>query len=89
MPEPLWVSSLAAGWAATAAVAAAYTAAEASPPAEARRAVPVAELIAGAAATADPHAIKLADAAIDVYAHTNAPTTISAALDSVHLIAAD
>jgi hypothetical protein len=100
LPERLWEPSLAAAWAATAAVTAAYSPAEPRPvpdPASDTRspagsvhdAESAAELFEVAARTTDPHAIKFADTALDVYAATGDPTALRRARHCVHLIATD
>ncbi|WFE24046.1 hypothetical protein O7621_12675 [Solwaraspora sp. WMMD937] len=48
-----------------------------------------AELFEVAARTTDPHAIKFADTALDVYAATGDPTTLRRARHCVHLVATD
>ncbi|WJK40359.1 questin oxidase family protein [Solwaraspora sp. WMMA2056] len=100
LPERLWEPSLAAAWAATAAVTAAYSPAEPRPvpdPAgdtesctdSVHDAEQAAELFEVAARTTDPHAIKFADTALDVYAATGDPTTLRRARHCVHLVATD
>ncbi|MEU9199937.1 questin oxidase family protein [Streptomyces sp. NPDC048332] len=81
LPRALWAPSLAAAWAASAAVTAAYSPAR---PAE-RPAVPgglsAEEVFARAAAHGDDHTIKFTDTALDV----GDPTALAAALRSVEL----
>ncbi|WP_326555306.1 hypothetical protein [Micromonospora sp. NBC_01813] len=100
LPERLWEPSLAAAWAATAAVTAAYSPTEPRPVPDpfgnadravesAHGAAQAAELTEVAARTADPHAIKFADTVMDAYAYTGDPTTLLRAQYCVQLIAAD
>ncbi|MEU6955110.1 questin oxidase family protein [Streptomyces sp. NPDC045714] len=67
LPGELWVPSLRAAWAASAAVTAAYAPREAAPvPASASGAPDAGELFARAAAHGDDHTIKFTDTALDV-----------------------
>ncbi|WP_274030699.1 questin oxidase family protein [Streptomyces sp. MMBL 11-1] len=67
LPGELWVPSLRAAWAASAAVTAAYAPREAAPvPAPESGAPDAGELFARAAAHGDDHTIKFADTALDV-----------------------
>lgn len=88
LPPALWRPSLAAAWAAAAAVTAAYSPAVARLP-DAMPATQAAELMSLAAGTGDAHAIKFADTAIDTHARTGNPATIGLAIHSVRQIAAD
>ncbi|MEU7794125.1 questin oxidase family protein [Micromonospora tulbaghiae] len=88
LPPALWHPSLAAAWAATAAVTAAYA------PAEARSLPPVAgpepdEAMARALDTGDAHAIKFVDTLSDAYARSADPALLAVAARSVEQIAAD
>ncbi|MEV6163188.1 questin oxidase family protein [Streptomyces sp. NPDC052052] len=79
LPRPLWAPSLAAAWAASAAVTAAYTPGGPSPyePTTAS----AEELFARAAAHGDDHTIKFTDTALDV----GDATALAAALRSIEL----
>ncbi|MFF8913951.1 questin oxidase family protein [Streptomyces sp. NPDC015032] len=79
LPRALWVPSLGAAWAASAAVTAAYGPAEPAPytPASAS----AEELFARAAAHGDDHTIKFTDTALDV----GDATALAAALRSIEL----
>ncbi|WDP97230.1 hypothetical protein PVK74_14915 [Micromonospora chalcea] len=88
VPPPLWQPSLAAAWAATAAVTAAYA------PVEARALPPAAgpelgEAMARALDTGDAHAIKFIDTLSDAYARSGDPVLRAVAARSVEQIAAD
>ncbi|WP_433797603.1 questin oxidase family protein [Actinoplanes sp. CA-252034] len=83
LPESMWPASLAAAWAATAAITAAYTPADARPLPPPRPGLTVVDLADRAAATGDPHAIKYADAVADVLAAAPDPVLLTAALRSV------
>ncbi|MFI8291867.1 questin oxidase family protein [Streptomyces sp. NPDC085614] len=79
LPRELWAASLAAAWAASAAVTAAYTPPEPLP----YTAGPLApeEIFERAAAHGDDHTIKFCDTALDV----GDPTAMAAALRSIEL----
>ncbi|MFF4170827.1 questin oxidase family protein [Streptomyces sp. NPDC001744] len=79
LPRELWAPSLAAAWAASAAVTAAYTPVEAAP----YEKVPLTpeEVFARAAEHGDDHTIKFTDTALDV----GGPLALAAALRSVEL----
>ncbi|MEU9296857.1 questin oxidase family protein [Streptomyces sp. NPDC048266] len=79
LPRELWAPSLAAAWAAAAAVTAAYTPAEAASPASAS--LTPEEVFERAAAHGDDHTIKFTDTALDV----GDPLALTAALRSVEL----
>lgn len=88
LPAALWQPSLAAAWAATAAVTAAYA------PAGARALPPAAgpelgEVMARALDTGDAHAIKFTDTLSDAYARSGDPVLRAVAARSVEQIAAD
>jgi hypothetical protein len=87
LPSQLWPASLAAAWAATAAVTSAYAPAEARPAPSATGTVE--ELVARAAVTGDPHAIKFVDTAADTYSRRADAGTIAAAANAVRLIEVD
>jgi hypothetical protein len=89
LPSPLAMPSLAAAWAASAAVTAAYS------PASGRPAPTVAgpdpdptESMTRAADSEDPHAIKFADAAIEIWSATKDPALLAAADQCTELITA-
>jgi Questin oxidase-like len=90
LPQGLWTVSLNAAWAASAAVTAAYSPAEAASAAEVNRLLKEVttpeEALARATAHGDEHVIKLADAAVDVYARTGAPAALAAAVRATELI---
>jgi hypothetical protein len=78
LPASLALPSLAAAWAASAAVTAAYSPAAPEAPAT----TPAPELEAAmqrAIDSADPHAVKFADAAIEAWAENNDPALLAAA----------
>ncbi|MHA4776967.1 questin oxidase family protein [Streptomyces sp. MSC1_001] len=79
LPRELWAPSLAAAWAAAAAVTAAYTPAEAASPASAS--LTPEEVFERAAAHGDDHTIKFTDTALDV----GDPLALAAAVRSVEL----
>ncbi|MFD6344538.1 questin oxidase family protein [Streptomyces roseolus] len=79
LPRDLWVPSLDAAWAASAAVTAAYTPREAAPYAGTDLAPE--EVFARAAAHGDDHTIKFTDTALDV----GGPVALAAAVRSVEL----
>ncbi|MEF9883480.1 questin oxidase family protein [Streptomyces sp. P9-A4] len=79
LPRELWAPSLAAAWAAAAAVTAAYTPAEAAP--YPGTALTPEEVFARAAAHGDDHTIKFTDTALDV----GDPLALAAAVRSVDL----
>lgn len=84
LPHALWAPSLAAGWAATAAVTAAYAPAIGRAPQEVDD-----DPMAVAVATGDAHAIKFADAALDTRGRTGDPAVLGRAAAAARLIAAD
>ncbi|MFB9238591.1 questin oxidase family protein [Plantactinospora siamensis] len=79
LPESLWPASLDAGWAASAAVTAAYAPAEGRPAPAAPAGVDPEEVVERAMATGDPHAIKFADTAVDAYRHGAGVPALAAA----------
>jgi hypothetical protein len=85
LPVALWRPSLAAAWAAAAAVTSAYSPAEAKA-APSRQTVDVPELMARAAGDGDPHGIKFADTAVDVFRRTGDRTALDVATYAVELI---
>lgn len=84
LPRSLWAPSLSAVWAASAAITSAYAPPEPAP----RETLPVAPTGADAArevfdralAHRDEHVIKFTDTAVDVYARTDNPDALAAAL---------
>ncbi|WP_405145604.1 questin oxidase family protein [Sphaerisporangium sp. NBC_01403] len=87
LPTTLWGASLAAAWAAGAAVTAAYAPAEPMP----RQSLPTApdsaaEVFARAVRHQDEHVIKLADTCLDVYQRTNDPDALAAVIRAIDLI---
>ncbi|MET8351585.1 MULTISPECIES: hypothetical protein [unclassified Micromonospora] len=87
LPEAMWPASLAAAWAATAAVTAVYAPAEPRLLPQPRPDLTIAELADRAVAIGDPHAIKYADAVADVLAAAPDPALLSAAVRSVDELA--
>jgi hypothetical protein len=87
LPEAMWPASLAAAWAATAAVTAAYAPAEPRLLPQPRPDLTIAEVADRAVAIGDPHAIKYADAVADVLAAAPDPALLSAAVRSVDELA--
>ncbi|MFF3762006.1 questin oxidase family protein [Streptomyces sp. NPDC002185] len=79
LPRALWVPSVAAAWAAAAAVTAAYTPREAAP--YARTGLTPEEVFERAAAHGDDHTIKFTDTALDV----GDPLALAAAVRSIDL----
>jgi hypothetical protein len=79
LPRELWAPSVAAAWAAAAAVTAAYTPREAAP--YARTGLTAEEVFERAAAHGDDHTIKFTDTALDV----GDPLALAAAVRSIDL----
>ncbi|MFB7502916.1 questin oxidase family protein [Streptomyces broussonetiae] len=87
LPRTLWVGSLHAAWAASAAVTAAYAPAEPAPPGDLPAAPGSAdEVFELASRHGDEHVIKLADTCLEVYAHTGRPEALAAVVRSAALI---
>jgi hypothetical protein len=90
LPQLLWLPSLTAAWAASAAITAMYAPASAQPDSELppppRAGDPVAEVIDRATAHGDEHVIKFTDTAAWVYQQTANPAALTAALLSTHLL---
>ncbi|ASW58063.1 questin oxidase family protein [Plantactinospora sp. KBS50] len=82
LPEALWPASLAAGWAATAAVTAAYAPATGRPMPVAAAGTTAAEVLDRALATGDPHAIKFADVAVESAARGAGTSALAVAWQS-------
>jgi hypothetical protein len=89
LPAALHAPSLAAGWAATAAVTAAYSPAEAHPRVRPANPVDPASTMDRAVHSGDAHAIKFADAAVDAHRHRADPALLAAADHATRLIDAD
>lgn len=89
LPSTLWAPSLAAAWAATAAVTAAYTPAEARPAPSGDPGLNFDEVMRHAVDTGDAHAIKFVDTAIDTYTRTGDPALLAITAQSIDQIAAD
>ncbi len=85
LPEELWPPSLAATWAACAAITVAYAPAAAQPAPPAPADDPAA-LMARAAGHGDEHVIKLTDAVLDAHARTGDPALLAAATRCADLI---
>lgn len=90
LPSALWIPSLDAAWAASAAITSMY--APGSPlqrdqlPAAPRSADPVAEVLDRALAHGDEHVIKFSDTALDVYQHSGDPDVLAAAIQAGRLL---
>ncbi|WP_327650118.1 questin oxidase family protein [Micromonospora zamorensis] len=89
LPQALWVPSLAAAWAATAAVTAAYAPAEARPAPSAGTNLSLDEVMRRATDSGDAHAIKFIDALSDTYTRSGDSALLAIAAQSVEQIAAD
>lgn len=89
LPPTLWAPSLAAAWAATAAVTAAYAPAEARPAPPAGTDLSLDEVMRRATDTGDAHAIKFVDTASDTYIRSGDPALLAIAAQSIEQIAAD
>ncbi|GIJ27609.1 hypothetical protein Vqi01_27710 [Micromonospora qiuiae] len=88
LPRVLWAPSLAAAWAATAAVTAAYAPAvgQLGPPPGPE--LDAAEVMRRAVDSGDAHAIKFADAGIETYARCGDPGLLAASVRATEQIAA-
>jgi hypothetical protein len=89
LPQTLWLPSLAAAWAATAAVTAAYAPPAARPAPSVRTGLDVDEVVQRATATGDAHAIKFVDTAIDTYIRGGDLAVLATAAQSTEQIASD
>lgn len=82
LPDQAWLPSLAAVWAASAAITAAYAPAAGAAPAE-HRAPPgqdaAADLLERAVAHGDEHVIKFTDTAVDAFGYAHDPDVLAAA----------
>ncbi|GAA3731486.1 questin oxidase family protein [Plantactinospora mayteni] len=83
LPAELWPPSLAAAWAATAAVTAAYAPAEPRPDPAVRPDQRFDEVWSRAVYSGDEHAIKFVDTAIDTYARSGDPTLPALVAESI------
>jgi hypothetical protein len=88
LPPALALPSLAAAWAATAAITSAYAPAAARPPVPPPAADPE-SVLERATASGDPHAIKFTDAALDAWRRTPDPALLAAATNATVLILND
>jgi hypothetical protein len=90
LPREVWLSSLTAAWAASAAITAMYAPTSGQPrselPSVPQADDPVAEVIDRACAHGDAHAIKFTDTAVSVYQQTANPAALAAAIQSTRLI---
>jgi hypothetical protein len=86
LPGELWRPSLAAAWAATAAVTAAYSPAQARPDPASEAGLEPDEILVRAIAVGDPHAIKFVDTAIDGPTAGRSGGSLTAAAEAVRLI---
>ncbi|SCG72391.1 questin oxidase family protein [Micromonospora coxensis] len=89
LPPTLWAPSLAAAWAASAAVTAAYAPAEARPVPPAGTDLSLDEVMRRAADSGDAHAIKFIDTVSDTYTRSGDPALLAIAAQSTEQIAAD
>ncbi|WP_433553496.1 hypothetical protein ACQP08_09770 [Micromonospora zamorensis] len=88
LPQTLWAPSLAATWAATAAVTAAYAPAEARLAPSAGTNLSLDAVMRRATDTGDAHAIKFVDAVSDTYTRSGDPALLAVAARSSEQIAA-
>jgi hypothetical protein len=90
LPRELWLPSLTAAWAASAAITAMYAPTSGQPRSELPSAPqaddPVAEVVDRACAHGDAHAIKFTDTAASVYQQTANPDALAAAILSTRLL---
>jgi hypothetical protein len=90
LPRDLWAPSLAAAWAASAAIISTYAPIAGAPreilPEPAQDGDPVAEILDRAAAHGDEHVIKFTDTAAEAFARTADPNLLAAALRVTQLI---
>ncbi|MFI5937111.1 hypothetical protein [Actinoplanes sp. NPDC051494] len=84
LPAALHEASLAAGWAAAAAVTAAYSPADPRPPASARSTT--GDILQRAVDSGDPHAIKFADTAVEAWTRDPDPLLLIASRHASDLI---
>jgi hypothetical protein len=87
LPEQMWLPSLSAAWAASAAITAMYAPAQPAARADLPTAVSGADdIVDQAVAHGDEHVIKFTDTAVDVYARTGNPDALAAAVHAAGLI---
>jgi hypothetical protein len=90
LPGELWPASLAAAWAASAAIIATYAPVDGAPiealPEAPASGDPVAEVLDRATANGDEHVIKFADTAVDVYTRTGNRQSLAAAVRVAQLL---
>jgi hypothetical protein len=90
LPAELWLPSVAAAWAASAAVTSVYAPAAALSPDEAAAPPagtdPVGEVVAAAARHRNEHVIKLVDTAVEVHERTGDPDALAAGVAAVQMI---
>ncbi|MGI5152608.1 questin oxidase family protein [Plantactinospora sp. CA-294935] len=89
LPAALWQPSLAAAWAATAAVTAAYAPADPRPLPAVRSGGRLDEAWSRAVDSGDEHAIKFVDTAIDTYARSGDPTLPNLVAESIRPLTED
>jgi hypothetical protein len=93
LPRELWVPSVGAAWAASAAVTSVYTPDRPVPPgdlsAPPTASDPVREVLDRAAAHRGEHVIKLVDTAVDVHERTGDPDALAAAATAIELMSED
>ncbi|HEY3505534.1 MAG TPA: hypothetical protein VGN37_22455 [Actinocatenispora sp.] len=93
LPRELWVPSVGAAWAASAAVTSVYTPDRPVPPGDLAAPPsghdPVRELLDRAAAHRGEHVIKLVDTAVDVHERTGDPDALAAAASAIELMSED
>ncbi|MER5458918.1 questin oxidase family protein [Micromonospora sp. NPDC002389] len=82
LPGALWADSLAAAWAATAAVTAAYAPTAGRPAPIAAPDLDPAAVVDRAVEAGGPHAVKFADTALDAYAATGDPALLAASIQA-------
>ncbi len=90
LPEDVWLASLSAVWAASAAITTAYGPAEGTPPEQRTSAPhdtdPAGEVLDRAVRHGDEHVIKFTDTAVEVYTRTGNPDALGAAVTVGRLI---
>lgn len=90
LPAEMWLPSLSAAWAASAAITATYAPTAGRPadrqPAPPQATDPAAEIIDRACAHGDEHVIKFSDTAAEAYVRSGDPGTLAAAVHAAELI---
>ncbi|MDI6104173.1 questin oxidase family protein [Actinoplanes sp. NEAU-A12] len=89
LPQTLWEPSVAAAWAAAAAVTAAYAPSEGLAADHGPATTDIDDLLHRAVDSGDAHAIKFADTAIDTYVHSGDQALLGGIAHSLELIIAD